>query len=54
MAFHDFDFGGTEAVKLIDQGVNLAIQRGAFIAIKVLVLVAPRGVAKLRVPCARL
>jgi hypothetical protein len=23
--FHDFDFGGGESVKVIDQGVNLAV-----------------------------
>jgi hypothetical protein len=24
--FHDFDFGGGEGVKVIDQGVNLAVE----------------------------
>jgi hypothetical protein len=30
LSFHDFDFGGGEGVKVIDQGVNLAVGFGRF------------------------
>jgi hypothetical protein len=42
-SFHDLDFLGRERVKLIDQRVNLAVQPGAFVAVKILVRVALRG-----------
>lgn len=41
-SFHDLDFGGGEGVKVIDQGVNLAIQAVAAVGVKILVLVALR------------
>jgi len=30
-SFHDFDFGGSEGVTVIDQGVNLAVEAVAAI-----------------------
>ena len=42
-SFHDFDFFGREAVKLIDQRVYLNVQPLAFVTVKVLVRGALRG-----------
>jgi len=36
------DFGGGEGVKVIDQGVNLAVEAVAAVGVKILVLVALR------------
>ena len=45
-SFNDFDFVRRQAVKLINERVNLAIKRGAFVFVKILVLVALRPLAR--------
>jgi hypothetical protein len=37
-SFHDFDCGGGEGVKVMDQGVNLAVEAVAAVGVKILVL----------------
>jgi hypothetical protein len=41
-AFDEFAFGGGQAVKVIDQRVNLAVERGAFVFVKIRVAVSAR------------
>ena len=41
--FHDFDFGFGQAVEVIDQRVNLAVEAVATVGVEILVLVALGG-----------